>query len=119
MLIECLIKRDGPTHVTIAGFDYVFIPNEERKSVCEVMSSGHQAHFLALKDYVEYVPPRKKVSEIVIEEQVESEVEPTVYLKKSGEPYATETGALASARHHNLKEYSAVKVPGGFGLIGE
>lgn len=56
MLIECLIKREGPTHVTIAGFDYVFAKNAEGRKVCEVLSTGHQNHLLELQHYVPYVP---------------------------------------------------------------
>lgn len=138
MLIECLIKRDGPTHVVVAGFDYVFKPNERGRSVCEVMSSGHQAHFLALKDYVEYKAPKsaspvasvkKDKPEIeggaveteekaeTFQEEVKEPSTTKVYLKKNGQPYATETAALSSARHHGLKKYKAVEVDGGFGLV--
>ena len=59
MFIECLIQREGNTHLTIAGFDYVFVKNEQGRSVCQVHSSAHQDHLLSLKDFIPYEPPEE------------------------------------------------------------
>lgn len=48
MLIECLIEREGATHVTVAGFNYVFAPDEQGRQVCEVLSHDHQGWFLSM-----------------------------------------------------------------------
>lgn len=41
MLIESLVKRDGPQIVTIQGWRYEFKPNRYGKLVAEVLSPFH------------------------------------------------------------------------------
>ena len=41
MLIECLIQREGPTHVSINGVQYRFDKNDLGHSVCDVTSKDH------------------------------------------------------------------------------
>ncbi len=57
MLIECLIRRDGATHLRLNGFEYVFGPNEHGHNVCEVNSREHREYLTSLKDFREYEPP--------------------------------------------------------------
>ena len=120
MLIECLIKRDGPTHVTVAGFDYVFLPDENGRKICKVISTGHQAHFLSMKDYVEYKEtlPAKTVANENLTEETEP-TEPELLFRASGEPYAT-VGSAASAatRNHKLEpnKFDVIEVDGGFAI---
>lgn len=111
MLIECLIRRDGPTHVTIDGFDYVFAANSEGRKVCEVLSSAHQSHFLALKDYIPYegqaeAPVLNEEPEKTQEDpQDEDDVVPpdeddVVFGKPDGTPYKNEAAAKRGAKQH-------------------
>ena len=58
MLIECLIKRDGPTHFNLHGFEYVFKPDGFGHNVREVNSREHREYLLSLKnDFRVYEPP--------------------------------------------------------------
>lgn len=55
MLIECLIKRNGPTEVPHEGVKYLFMPRPEltgsdTANVCEVCASHAINRFLAIKD---------------------------------------------------------------------
>lgn len=47
MLIECLIQRDGSTHVTLRGVRYEFKKNGLGHSVCDVTSNDHLSWFLS------------------------------------------------------------------------
>lgn len=141
MKIECLIKRDGPTHVTIAGFDYVFAPDENGRKVCDVLSTDHQAHFLALKDYVPYEPdneeqkqeqgPENAAQEDTeeIEEETEVEAEDKVEVEEEvkeekllytsdGTPYSSKSSALRFSSSHGYEpdEVEPVEVEGGYAL---
>jgi hypothetical protein len=133
MLIECKIKREGPTHVTVAGFDYVFAKNEHGHKVCDVLSSDHQSYFLELKDFVPYEPPEKptlEVQEEPKEETVENESEdPKVenidglILNAKGKPFANEAAAKRAKVKYGEDEVSVVPYEDGFALqrkdIGE
>ena len=66
MLIECLIEREGPTHININGFDYSFKANEHGHSVCQVNSGEHRAWLFRSKNFRPYEPP-------VPEQQAEQE----------------------------------------------
>lgn len=115
MLIECLIKRDGPTHVTLAGFDYVFDENKEGRKVCDVLSTDHQAHFLALKDYIPYKP----AAPYKVEPAEDPEPEPELLGKPDGTPYANKGAARRGAsQHHNLEpdQVNIVAVEDGFAI---
>lgn len=52
MLIECLIKRDGPTIVSVEKMDYVFTSRphlsggDEVAQICEVNSKSHSEYLL-------------------------------------------------------------------------
>ena len=39
-MVECLIKRDGPTEVVAGGFKYIFEKNAAGHSVCDVVNDG-------------------------------------------------------------------------------
>jgi hypothetical protein len=62
MLIECKIKRDGPTIVSVEKMDYVFTSRphltggDEIAQTCEVISSSHSAYFLRIPGglYIQY-----------------------------------------------------------------
>lgn len=56
-LIECHIRRFGPTHVNIQGFDYVFKKNKAGRKVCKVLNAGHRSYLLGLKDFTAYDGP--------------------------------------------------------------
>jgi len=127
MLIECLIKRDGPTHVNVAGFDYVFEKNEEGRSVCDVISSGHQAHFLELKGtFVPYKPEGVEEEVATPEEEeaattdqpVEVFKDVDILYRHNGTPYSTERAAKVAIKQRSLDEDLADVVPveGGFAI---
>lgn len=60
MLIECLIKRDGPCIRTIHGIEYRFEPDEDGRLVCQVDRGEHASIMLAFPgDYKPYVPKEK------------------------------------------------------------
>lgn len=60
MLIHCLIKREGPTTVTLENTKYLFMPipgskkGEMTTSVCDVSKQSHIDHLLKLSMYEEY-----------------------------------------------------------------
>ena len=56
MWIECLIKRDGPTYVTIDKFNYCFKENPEFDGavVCDVTNDAHKNQLLATGLYRKY-----------------------------------------------------------------
>ncbi len=56
-MIECLIKRSGPTHVSLGYSDYVFTRNKAGRKVTQVLDQGHRDYLLALKDYQIYDGP--------------------------------------------------------------
>ena len=63
MIIECLIKRDGPTEFNHAGMKYIFMPRPEitggdkEASVCEVCADHAIKRLTDLKSmYREYKP---------------------------------------------------------------
>ena len=58
MLVECLIKREGPTVVTMEGFSYEFKDREgDGRMVCEMHNGGHIDRLLSTKTlYRPYIP---------------------------------------------------------------
>lgn len=56
MWIECLIKRDGPTYVTIDKFDYCFKarPDFGGAAVCDVTNDSHVARLKTTGMYRKY-----------------------------------------------------------------
>ena len=56
-MIECLIKRIGPTPVTMDGFTYIFTPNQHGHNVAFVQSPQHCERLLADSSYREYIDP--------------------------------------------------------------
>jgi hypothetical protein len=57
MLIECLIKSDGPTSMTVGSFTYLFQFNEHGHKVCAVNSREARDRMLSLADFRPYEPP--------------------------------------------------------------
>ncbi len=114
MFIECLIRREGPTHVTIAGFDYVFTLNKHGAKVCRVMSKDHQQHLLHFKDYRPYTPPENEAPVVPAKPLVS---EPEMLVKRDGNPYTSEKAAImaAKSRGHDVAKVKVVELPeGGF-----
>jgi hypothetical protein len=68
MLIECKIKRDGPTTVSRSGPPYVFTERPEltngdmKAKVCVIPDPVMQAQLIASTLYREYVPKDKKTT---------------------------------------------------------
>jgi len=61
-MIECIIKRDGPTQVNIEGFQHTFLKNEEGRYVCQIHSPHHREWLLGFPQmYREYVPDPPKL----------------------------------------------------------
>lgn len=60
MLIECLIRREGPTTVILESVKYMFMPIPGSKkgtmttSVCEITTERHVNHLLGTGQYREY-----------------------------------------------------------------
>lgn len=55
MLIECKLRRDGGTKVTIDGTLYDFRPNEDGKHICDVSNKRHIVRFLSIDEaYAEH-----------------------------------------------------------------
>jgi hypothetical protein len=56
MIIECLIKRDGPTHLTIDKFNYCFQENPDFGGavVCDVTNDAHVSQLLSIGLYRKY-----------------------------------------------------------------
>ena len=60
MIVECLIKRDGVTPVTLEGVRYLFMPNRlggisgPVTSVCEITTEKHLDVLLKTGQYREY-----------------------------------------------------------------
>lgn len=60
-VIECLIKRDGPTVFPIGGCHYTFRRNEAGHSVCTVTNPAHHRHLLKLQDFFRLYEPTAEV----------------------------------------------------------
>jgi len=56
MLIECLIKREGPTQVNYAGRTYRFEDDGTGAKVCDVNSDEHRAQLISTGFYQIYDP---------------------------------------------------------------
>jgi hypothetical protein len=60
MLIECLIRREGPTTVILENVKYMFMPipgskkGETTTSVCEITTERHVNYLLTSGQYREY-----------------------------------------------------------------
>lgn len=114
MKIECRIRREGPTRVTVAGFDYIFKQDEGGRKVCDVLSSSHQKYFLALPDYVECRAEEPELVECADEVPAE---EPPLIGKRDGSPFASEASAQRAAKtEHELERFRVVEVEGGFAI---
>ena len=66
MLIECLIKREGPTDQHIGGVRYVFKPRPEltggdtKANVCEIQKDEIVEYLVANPNFRQYVPQKKE-----------------------------------------------------------
>lgn len=59
MIIECLIKREGPTEIIINGFKYMFKKNDAGHYVAPVLSGEHRAWMLRdSQSFREYNPEK-------------------------------------------------------------
>lgn len=54
MKIECLVTRDGGSHVELHGKNYHFAPQADGCHVAEVTDEAHQDRFLAIEGYKLY-----------------------------------------------------------------
>jgi hypothetical protein len=59
MQIECKIKRDGGSHVTIGNTEYHFAPQEDGAHVATVTDEGHQDRFLGITEGYKLYRPGK------------------------------------------------------------
>ena len=64
MLIECLIKSEGPTNFTASGFIFEFKANERGHKVCQVNSGAARERLLSLPDFRVYDPPEEYMTEV-------------------------------------------------------
>lgn len=71
MLIQCLIARDGPTHINLNGFPYTFKKNGHGHYVSEVNSREHRDYLLNLKDFVAYELPKKRKVRAAVKEEIQ------------------------------------------------
>ena len=64
MILECLIQRDGPTHLTLDKFNYCFKENPDFGGavVCDVNNDAHAELLLATGMYRKYSGERPTVS---------------------------------------------------------
>lgn len=68
MLIECLIKRDGPTEVIVGGLKYVFSSNAYGDYVGDVVNDGAAEFLLSMPNlYRRYEPSFELTGEAVRE----------------------------------------------------
>lgn len=51
MLIECLRRREGGSRTTFRGRNYVFLPREDGRHVCEITNRDHISAYLAIPAY--------------------------------------------------------------------
>ncbi len=59
MLIQCLIEREGDTHITrLENVRYKFQRNEQGDMVCDVHNKEHINWMLKSASYQEYVPSK-------------------------------------------------------------
>lgn len=73
-LVECLIKREGDTVVTVGGMNYRFIKNDLGHSICNVVNHGHYLMFVEKmpKHYRAYRPEVDYAAELE-QERLEQE----------------------------------------------
>lgn len=66
-VLECTIKRDGPTSMYLGKAIYVFEKNEMGDYVCEVLSQEHRKHLLAIPEFNIYktdtLAPKKEFTD--------------------------------------------------------
>jgi len=60
MLLECLIKREGPTEVNYFGFKYLFDDDGTGAKVCDVNSEEHRKQLISTGYYRIYDPTVRK-----------------------------------------------------------
>lgn len=58
-ILECLIKREGPTTVNIGGCQYTFRQNQAGASVCLVTNPNHNKFLVRSGQYQPYVASGK------------------------------------------------------------
>lgn len=76
MLMQALFSRgDGPIHMRIHKFDYVFERNEHGVAVCDVLSQEHVHMMEQMKTFKRYNPPQVE-EESTQEEQFSFDIVP-------------------------------------------
>ncbi len=94
MWIECLIKREGPTHLTIDRFDYTFRNRDDcgGNYVCDVTNDSHAQQMIATGLYRPYTGPTPTASPDPAPDQCANlrndDTEPIESLLKQGLSYA-------------------------------
>ena len=58
MLIECLVKRDGPSVATILGRTYEFEEQPDGAKVCDVNNGGHRERTLSMPAVFKVYKPK-------------------------------------------------------------
>lgn len=58
MLIECLVKRDGPSVATILGHTYLFEEQPDGAKVCDINNGGHRERMLSMPALFRVYHPR-------------------------------------------------------------
>lgn len=90
MLIECLIKREGPTRIDLKGVRLTFTPvpgspkGMMTTSVCDVTDEAHIKYFLSRKQFREYDPERAYVEIQQALKQVRNPLEGFILQKYQG-----------------------------------
>jgi hypothetical protein len=62
-VIECLIKRDGPTTMVLGKRRYSFEQNKNGDVVCPVLAADHRKHLLSIPDFRVYQAEKLKPKE--------------------------------------------------------
>ena len=66
-VIECTINRNGPTQMNLEKASYMFEKNKLGDYVCEVLSSAHRKHLLAIPEFRVYkmaeLEPKREYTE--------------------------------------------------------
>ncbi|MDD2499589.1 MAG: hypothetical protein PHN92_02085 [Geobacter sp.] len=53
-VLQCLIKREGPTSTTIGGAVYTFTPNDRGHATCRVTNPNHNKFLIRSGQYAPY-----------------------------------------------------------------
>ena len=59
--VHCLVKREGNSVLSVGNIQYVFKPNEDGDSVCEIVNQGHYSQIIKTPFFEPYQPVAKAV----------------------------------------------------------